>query len=313
MLFFITSVGAVYFLHKKTQKFIGEQLASESPKKFTGFSHPAPVTDSDKAIDFVLKAASTEDGTALVIEDHDGRALDVESGGERDGLALIFYKSHGQAAQRFSLLLQEDDSFVLEHKKKCLRYSEDTNGFSLGQCNDIKGSAFDLYYEVKAEGERKLENIYNLFRRRKAANTVSDGSYVKLDNPVIMDSLNGNNITDIVFRNGKAVTRTDVDKPFDAHIGHSEIKVRPLRRRLNVHRDAPKSEKKPRRIIHNHRRKKKQISDRKAKIARKIAEEMCDSRDESTSSSFDDDNNDVSVSRRHQKVVKSTARHGVYV
>lgn len=313
MLFFITSVGAVFLLHKKTQKLIGEQLASESPKRFTGFNHPSPVSDFEKAIDFKLKMADTGDGSSVIIEQANEKAFDIESGGDRDGLALIFFGTHGQGAQRFNLLLQEDDSFIIEHKKKCVKYSEETNGFSLGQCNDLQSSTFDLYYEVKAESERKLENIYNLLPRNRASNSINDGSYVKSDNPVIMDSFEDKNITDIIFENGKAVTRTDIDKPFDAHIGHSEIKVRPMKKKLNVYRDSPKSGKRYEKINHSFRNKKKHLSDKKSKSFRRIIDDIRNSCDESTSSSSFNEANESKVSRRHQKYLKSTAKHGIYV
>lgn len=236
MLLFVTGIRAIYFLHKKTQLFLGELAESESSKKLSKHDQAALVT-VDKGLDFsILEATKGGDHSKILIRHPNLKALDSLQARNTDGNPLIFHPLHGDPAQRFNLLLLSDDTFALEFKGKCTKYDDIKKALLLSSCENLDDNhKFDLYYEVKAEEDYIIEDTYNL----KEDMTAPKIGYINVDGPYIK-SYEEENITDIEFQDGKAITKSSPKKPFDAQIGHSEIHVKPPRQVVAVEEDSKK-------------------------------------------------------------------------
>lgn len=177
MLLFLLTVDCFFLFHNKTQKFIGEEKDFAGKDKLSSYPHPAPVAGVERAIDFKLGKSKDASGIYITIENPlNSKSFDVQTGGNRTGLPLIFYASHGQGAQSFQLVLTVDNTFALAYKDKCLVFNDSKNGFQLGSCNNISGSTFDIYYEVPPTPDYIKEQTFRL-NSNYDSNNVKDMSF----------------------------------------------------------------------------------------------------------------------------------------
>lgn len=316
MFLFLQSINCFYLFHNRTQKFLGEVTPNESKIKFTTHNYPEPINGIEKAIDFKLGTTKDPKGMNVTIEHPtNGRAFDMEGGGNVTGAPLIFFGTHRLQAQQFQLLLLADNSFVIGHQDKCVKYNDAKNGFFLQKCEDLKDSTFDIYYEVAPTPEYFKEQTFNLDNKENE-DPERDES-IKSTNPFI-DGQGRRVITEITFKNGKAIAKTPVDKDITGIVNFDHYPVK-------VH-------KKDQMVRHISRRRKHDDTDscgdktsKNCQIGELISD-ICDSEDSSSdrysySSDSDLDETHKRVRRErllHGKPTKShgmakVARKGIYV
>jgi len=107
-----------------------------------------------------------------------------------------------------------------------VKYDEVKNGFFTQKCDDLKDSTFDIYYEVPPTPEYFKEQTYNLAKEGGDAPDRGDYEYVKSNSPFINDT-DRHTITEVTFANGKATTRTPLDKDVEGIMfEHDPVRIR---------------------------------------------------------------------------------------
>ena len=172
---FLKVVGAVYFYHRHSKKFLGYEK-----KPGVGFNYPiiTPVEDIKNAVDFKIREGSVmptahydpqtlKDITEIpntpfirVLLPNGKDSFDTVSGTDRDGNVMIAYPNHTRTPQIYTLQMLADFSFVFAWGKRCMVYNENTKNFYSGTCKDLYKSSFDLYLELKYPKETIKEDIY---------------------------------------------------------------------------------------------------------------------------------------------------------
>lgn len=154
---FLSLVSAVYFFHRKTQKYLGVEKRQSS-----SFNQIVPVSSPDKASDFTIKqgkvysrtdvmesrmsssADQPKDQNLRIFLANKNQSWNAESGVDRDGNNLIAYDSFSSHLDpyQFRLILLGDRSFAIGWKGRCMIYNEKGDNFKTGSCSNIEDSTF---------------------------------------------------------------------------------------------------------------------------------------------------------------------------
>ncbi|KAM0681221.1 hypothetical protein GINT2_000418 [Glugoides intestinalis] len=200
----------------------------------SSYNTPSPVADPEKATDYTLKKFGDGNGLYTWIEDNSnggGRSIDVLGYSTNLGTQVIIYPTHVSDAQKIRLVMMQDSSFILTYRNMCLRYTK-TQGydnFKTGSCSgDISDSTFDLYSKAEAKPQYLTQQIYKFADSDKKVSNNEVG-------PFINDIKGGDNdVIEIKFQDGEAITQARFGKTIDAKFGHKVIN---LKRNKDMYKD----------------------------------------------------------------------------
>lgn len=243
MFLYFLQINCFYLFHNKTQRFLGEAKPSGGASKFTNLNYPSPIAGIDRAIDFKVSSGQMINGApTIIIEKSGDKALDVSGGKESNSSPLIFYKTHRGKAQSLQLMFVKENNFVLGFRSKCLKYNETFNGFVTGDCKNLAGSTFDIYYEVPPTPNLVKEQTFKL-SQRNGGDLPIENEYYKSDSPILATS-EPRVIEEIVFADGKATTRSLVDdEKNDVKFGYAPVKIRSSQATLGKDKGGAKPQK----------------------------------------------------------------------
>lgn len=167
MLLFLGLTNAIYFYHLKTNSFLG----IKKDKGFTGFEYIGPVGSISNAIDFHILQHEKElnETIRISLSEKDDRVLDAESGQITTNLPIIVFPKNNGNAQKFTLKLLADNSFIIGYHNLCLTYDENHGGFRTDSCNSKKlmNSKIDLYFEREEPVSYKFQEKHNFYPKDK--------------------------------------------------------------------------------------------------------------------------------------------------
>lgn len=220
---FISTVKAVYFYHRYTKQFLGIEKQSNFQ-----FDCPAPVSRIEQALDFRIREggvtpASDYNPKSLseitekpssrfirILHPRMNKSFDSHTGKGKIGDRLIIYPSHNNDAQKFSLEMLSDFSFILLFKGKCMKYNEKNNNFVLGFCRNLEMSTFDLYMETVAEKKIIKEETFSLNNELDSEFMNKDAINYTSGTGANFTGSRGKKVTKLVFKDDK-VTKTGDD------------------------------------------------------------------------------------------------------
>lgn len=190
----ISLIGAVYFKHNGTGKFLG--LSGKGPASTVvtvdNISQAVnfKITDGGKNLTEItaknLNSLKLNNPFVRILEPEGKMSLDAYTGVVRANNKLIIWPNNESIAQKMKLNLLSDMSFALEWQGFCFRYAKQDKTFITGSCKDIGKDTFNIL-ETTKEPEKKV-------LKKRTSQKLGRSDDVELDQNDVLSYHSGSNL-----------------------------------------------------------------------------------------------------------------------